>query len=1065
MMKKIRLLQSSRWNGKEGGGESMKAAQIFSYNVLQILFVVISFGLMVVVSYIFVSRIVEKEIQSNIEQNLHTAEVSLRSDLREGEMALLNTELFIQEAARAGRHLDEIQSWLTSQAELLRGPQWLKGFIDIYYFGEDRLLTGSGWTAPVSGYNPYVRPWYTEAVQAAGDIAVTYPYFDMNASTVITLAKTMHLDGKEIGVLGLDLDFSRISAFVTELQYRAGGYGMLISEDYRFLAHPNERYLMQPMEEINEGLARASAEFRTKNIDVYSTKIVNSQGMRVVLVFRRLFNGWLLGIATPVTSYYQDVQSMALVLSLLGVTFMTILGTFLIRLSLSKARSEAKSREKTSFLARMSHEIRTPMNSILGMTELIQRKTTSSEVQEYINILYHAGQNLLSIINDILDFSRIESNRLQVEKHPYHIASVINDTINVIRPRAAEKSLDFFVNMDAAIPFELIGDDTRLRQILINLLANAVKYTKTGFVSLNISMETPAAESGDAEAGGGGQAVKLIFSVHDSGVGIKEEDMGRLFSEFTRLDARINQGVEGTGLGLVISRALCQAMGGEVRVTSEYGKGSVFEASVIQSFESKKPAARVENPGAKRALFFDERASYIYSVLANFRSLGISPALVPSLEEFKWALERGEYDFAFISSKYAMDCMYALGKRASPLQLVVLVELGEVSVFREVSSIMMPVYSVTLANVINNCADESTAVQTKRVKIHFTAPSAHILIVDDIATNLRVAKELMNPYNMNIHTCSSGTEAVQLVRQNRYDLVFMDHMMPGMDGIEATAKIRNLENGDGYYRTLPIVALTANAVSGQREIFLKSGINDFLAKPIDIQKLDDILGKWLPEEKRAEVSRRQEDAKMEKAELVIAGVDIETGLRNMGGSLNVYIDILADFCRDTESLAAALTQALKKGDIKLYTTLVHGVKGTARSIGALETGESAAWLEKAAETESRDIIFEKNAELLEKLRVLTENIKTARAKITAAQGSGAVAAAVSANLESLKTALIEMDIAAANSILLEYAGLSLEGETREKIAEIEQHILMYEYDKAIEKIDVVAKLQFGGNIR
>ena len=677
-------------------------------------------------------------------------------------------------------------------------------------------------------------------------------------------------------------------------------------------------------------------------------------------------------------------------------------------------------------------------------------------MHEYISILHQAGQNLLGIINDILDFSRIESNRLNIEKRRYHIASVINDTINVIRPRAAEKSLDLLVNMDSAIPAELVGDDGRLRQILINLLSNAVKYTRKGYILLNVAKEVRPDKT-----------FALIFSVRDSGIGIKPEDLGRLFDDFTRLDTQANQGIEGTGLGLVITRALCRAMGGDVTVTSEYGKGSVFKAYVVQEFESEKPAAFIKNPESKRVVFFDWRPRYIRSLADTFTNLGITAACSPDIEQFTRALEKGDYDYAFISSKHAMDCIYALGKRATPLELVIMVELGEVSVFREVSSILMPVYSVTLANVFDEHRNaESITSHNVKLKIRFTAPSAKILIVDDISTNLRVAKELMNPYNMNIHTCLSGAEAVDLVQQNRYDLIFMDHMMPGMDGIEATSRIRAMEYGEGYFRKLPIVALTANAVSGQREMFLQNGINDFLAKPIDIQKMNDILEKWLPAEKRLESSPAQEDTEPENAALPegtppeggaipadsIDGLDTESGLRNIGGSPEVYFDILSDFCRDAESRSVKISEALENGDTKLYITLVHALKGAARSVGAMETGEAAAWLEKTAENGDPAIIREKTAELLENLRVLADNIRNAEKQRENAEGRERKDLSA-LNLEALKAALAGMDIEAVNKLLLEYAGLPLDTETKAKIADLEQHILMFEYDKAIEKID------------
>jgi CheY-like chemotaxis protein len=690
----------------------------------------------------------------------------------------------------------------------------------------------------------------------------------------------------------------------------------------------------------------------------------------------------------------------------------------------------------------MSHEIRTPMNSILGMAELIQRKAVSSEIQEYIQIIHQSGDNLRAIINDILDFSKIESGRLQIQKRDYYIASVINDMINMTRPRIAEKSLDFFVNVDSSIPEQLYGDDMRLRQVLTNLLTNAVKYTRKGFVSLDVKAERIDNAS-----------LKLSCMVEDSGIGIKVEDHKFLFSEFARIDAKANQGIEGTGLGLTITRALCRAMGGDVKVVSEYGRGSSFCAEIIQEFHIDEPVAVINNPEKKHVLFYDWRPQYVKSLSTTLESLNIKYKCSSSFQEFVKDLEFGEYDYAFISSKYAMDCIYVLGARTTPMQLVIMVEPGEISVYREVTSILMPIYSITMANVLNDTSD-GILFQDAKLKMHFTAPSAKILIVDDISTNLRVAKELMAPYEMNIHTCLSGSEALNLVKNHRYDLVFMDHMMPGMDGIEATSFIRNLKSEDGYYQDLPIIALTANALSGQREMFLENGINDFLAKPIDIQRLDEILEKWLLAEKLVvSTYPHRHDAKQDKTEaLPIPGVDTALGMRNCGGGTEIYLNILEDFCKDAETRLVQISESFTQRDSKLYITLVHALKGAARSIGALEAGEKASWLEKAASSGDLAAIKDKTTDLQENIRALINNIEAALEKYEAEHGRELIDVS-SLKLGELKKALANMDIEAVNRMLLDYAGLALDAKTKSMISEVEQYILMFEYEKAIEKIN------------
>jgi signal transduction histidine kinase/CheY-like chemotaxis protein len=1021
-----------------------KPGVVIARNLAQVIFVFFAFAIMVLISYIFVSNIAEKQIFNNAEKVLETAEIAIRTDLQKAEVVLLSSELFIKEALKTGKSISEIKSYIIRETGILTpGESQDLGMVDIYCYFRGAFIYGTDWELP-EDYDPLSRPWYTAIMKTKGAIAVTDPYIDQDTGkAIITLGKTFKLDESEdVGAIALDIDFSILSQYIKSLQFTEGGYGMLVNGSYQFIVHPNDPYLQNSMDNISPGLMKIADEFRKNGKTVISAKMPNSQGVVMEVVFRRIYNGWLLGIASPTATYYHDVYSMALVLSTLGFTLMAILSVILIRLNESRIQSEEENKDKSSFLARMSHEIRTPMNTILGMTELIQRKNVSSEVQEYIDMIHHAGTNLLAIINDILDFSKIESGRLKIEKRNYHIASVINDVINLIRPRASDKSLDFFVQVNPAIPVELGGDDMRLRQILTNLLTNAVKYTKKGFVLLSVDME-PVDK----------RTIRLICTVRDSGIGIKDEDMGRLFTDFTRLDSHSNYGVEGTGLGLAITRALCLSMGGDITVSSKYGAGSVFRATITQAVEQDDPVAQVSNAGQKKALLFDWRPMHIKGLLDTFKSLDVAVVFSETLQDFMEKMEQGDYGYAFISSKYAMDCMYLLGKRQKPLQMVIMVEPGEMAVFREVSSIMMPVYSVTLAHILNDNADK-IAYHSTSPKIRFTAPEAKILIVDDISTNLRVAKELMAPYNMNIHTCLSGADAVREVVRNHYDLVFMDHMMPEMDGVEATSLIRGMDD-DPYYKNLPVIMLTANAVSGQREIFLQNGIDDFLAKPIDTQKLNDCLEKWLPKEKIVDAARTEagsEEAPPRQPELAVSGIDVGTGLRNSGGSQAAYLDILLDFCRDAETRSARINEALDSGDIKLYITLVHALKGAARSIGATATGELAAWLEDAAKDGYSTEIKIKTAELLENARALAGNIKAAESRLAAA--SGKPRADLSAlSLDKFKAALAGMDIEEVNKMLIEYAGLSLDIETKNKIAEVEECILMFEYDKAIEKIN------------
>jgi signal transduction histidine kinase/CheY-like chemotaxis protein len=1028
---------------RRGEGVSMNIKLIIRGNIKELLFIFLAFFFMVLVSFFFVSTIVEKQVRSNADEVFHVAEAVIRSNIREAEIVLLSAVETVQYKLDTGQSPQTIQDYVGELTAWLFKPEnSISGLTDIRGYIRGQYIDGVNWRPPET-YVPWERPWYTGALAAGDSIVYSEPYDDpRSGKLVITLSKAVKSSAGDIyGVLVIPVDMVVIVDYVKNLQFAEGGYGMLVDQQLVFIAHPDEKNLNKPLAGISKDHAEIARDLMAGESAISVARAMNTRGIGVVLSFRRLFNGWYIGIATPVFSYYKTVYIMAAVLSLLGLAFMSVLSFFLIRLNMAKQHSDEENKSKSSFLARMSHEIRTPMNSILGMTELLLRKDISPEIDDYLSIINQAGQTLLTIINDILDFSKITSGQFKIEPRKYRFSSMINDTINVIRMRFMDKPLDFLVTVDSGIPAELIGDDVRVRQILINLLNNAIKYTSEGYVALDI--RRGAASGGKLE---------LVLSVSDSGAGIKAEDMDRLFSDFTRLDINNNYHIEGTGLGLAITHTLCQAMGGRIGVSSEYGKGSTFTAVIAQSFEDDKKLAQVNEPEKKRILFFEDRPLVFESIEHSFHNLDLNPVGVREFPEFIAELEKREYDYAFVSSKRALDCIHVLGKEDFLTQLVILVELGDVSFFREVKSIMMPVYALPIANVLNNVSEEE--IKTLRLRFSFTAPAAKVLIVDDISSNLRVAKELMAPYKMEVHTCLSGAEAIKLVRQNRYDIVFMDHMMPGMDGLEAAAAIRALAaNGDDYFRKLPVIALTANAVSGQQELFFQRGLNDFIAKPIEVKQLDAILERWVPPGKKI-TAEPEERAESEAAvNMKIPGIDIAAGLRNVSGSPAVYMDILEEYCRNVEDLALRIRRARKEGSTGLYADSMHALKGVSRSIGALDLGNFAEQLEKAAKIGDGRTIEQRTDDLLGLIKTLTDNINTAAAGWQTEREPPEETDLSLLRLDLLKNALVTLDIDAVNKMMVEYLSIPLDSAAKTGIDTIEQHILMYEYDKAIEAID------------
>lgn len=388
--------------------------------------------------------------------------------------------------------------------------------------------------------------------------------------------------------------------------------------------------------------------------------------------------------------------------------------------------AEDANNAKSAFLSHMSHEIRTPINAILGMNEMILQDSKEDETLEYAASIRSAGNNLLSIVNDVLDFSKIEAGRMNIIPVEYEPASVINDLYNVVRLRAADKGLKFIIDIDPDIPSVLMGDDTRIKQIITNLLTNAVKYTDKGSVTFNIK-KTGASE----------KTVKLKVSVKDTGIGIRPEDMETLFDEYQRFDEKRNRTVEGTGLGLSITTELLELMASRLNVNSTYGEGSEFSFEIEQGIINDTP-------------------------------------------------------------------------------------VGDIS-------------------------DRFNKTAVRKYRVRFTAEDAHILVVDDSKVNLTVIKNLLKKTRIKIDTASSGEEAIRLVKENAYDLIFLDHLMPKMDGTETLKKMNELE--DNMSAAAPVICLTANAISTARDDYIKEGFRDYLPKPVSLKDLEDMLFYYIPPEK------------------------------------------------------------------------------------------------------------------------------------------------------------------------------------------------------------------------
>jgi signal transduction histidine kinase/CheY-like chemotaxis protein len=629
---------------------------------------------------------------------------------------------------------------------------------------------------------------------------------------------------------------------------------------------------------------------------------------------------------------------------------------------LAEEKSREASRAKSAFLAHMSHEIRTPMNTIIGMSELILMDKAIEPAHEHAAYIKQASANMLTIINDILDFSKIEAGKVEISERKYSFASLLNDLISLVHTRIFEKPILFTVNTGCAIPRYLIGDDMKIMQVFSNILTNAVKYTKEGSVDFKVSCEI------------NGNTAILTAEVLDTGIGIKEEDLDKLFSRFARLDTHKNRNVEGTGLGLSITQKLCKAMGGAISVESKYGTGSIFTVTIPQKFEQYEKLAEVENPAGKSVLLYEPRLAYAKSITRSLGEMGVPHTYVKTKSEFFNEVEKDCYFRVFIPFSLYDSGAEKLRLPALVPKLVVMTGFMETLPVHDIRTTPVPLHSLAIANILNEVAENLPCHKDRRDGDLFTAPSARILFVDDVRTNLIVAKGLMSPYKIQVDICESGREAVEMVQRNRYDIIFMDHMMPEMDGIETTEAIRALHDGGGYFQNVPIIALTANAVVGMKETFLQNKMNDYLDKPIDISKLAKILMKWIPVEKHEKKTSQNETADTAVPKEEIPGIDMQIGFSLHGGKPELLREALEVFYKEGIDKIAQLRAALGKNDIASYRILINGLKNASISIGAKTLSEFAKSLETAATEGLLGYIEKNNEKFLSELEMLLGNI-------------------------------------------------------------------------------------------
>ena len=544
-----------------------------------------------------------------------------------------------------------------------------------------------------------------------------------------------------------------------------------------------------------------------------------------------------------------------------------------LELQIQKNAAATANKVKNRFLANMSHEIRTPLNAIIGLSQAEYEKA-DQESRENLSTINNSGTLLLSIINDLLDISNIESGDIELKCADYSLPMFISSAADSAKLRIGNKNIKLQIEADEDLPVILHGDSHRVNKILVNLLSNAVKFTNEGSILFRIGYEKPEKED----------ELILMFEIHDTGIGIKNEHMEKLFTDYNQADTESNRLTGGTGMGLVIAKKLAVLMGGDINVISEYGKGSIFTAWIQQK-------------------------------IADSTVLGKDTA--EKLRTFSW-------------------------KEAQEDRLYL--------------------------------------------------PYARVLVVDDVVTNHAVARGIMRPYKINVDTVLSGQESINLIAgaEVHYDAIFMDHMMPGMDGIEAAKRIRELDTE--YSKSVPIIALTANALPENEEMFLSNGFNAYMTKPINVNVLNNILNQWVRDEEKEKLYSamyQEEEEHIQNGILSaqkIEGVDLAAGVAQFGGEEN-YLEIVKVFVNDTPKLLenvqnfldrfrimpAAAAAALES--LKNYTITVHGIKGSCYGICAAPVGDLAKELEMAAKSQNLGRVLELNNEFINATEKLVDELK------------------------------------------------------------------------------------------